>query len=131
MIPWLTPDDYFDRYIVTLSPCADYEISNILGDTDTVRKFLQGLGCSSVLVLGACGTVKDCSACTPCGEWWILRCQNVSHMLILPQGKQTSKPYEENLSNENIAVTVALKIMARAQMAQVRPLRMHHTFHTT
>lgn len=68
MIPWLTPDDYFDRYIVTLSPCADYEISNILGDTDA--------------------------------------------------GKQTSKPYEENLSDENIAVTVALKIMARVQMAQ-------------
>ena len=43
MIPWLTPDDYFDRYIVTLSPCADYEISNILGDTDAVRNLNSGL----------------------------------------------------------------------------------------
>ena len=37
MLPWLSEEEYFDRYIVTLSPCADYEVLNALGDGDPVR----------------------------------------------------------------------------------------------
>lgn len=43
-IPWLSPEEYFDRYIVTLRPCADYEILNVLGGTDPVRRLVAGLG---------------------------------------------------------------------------------------